>query len=355
MLINIIVINYCNKLLFAKMKRIALIVFFGLLFGSFASGACPVLSGYVDKVYSSTGENIIEFDVESDEQDQPIFIYVDESRVDEFKIFNLSEKRDGKYFKHIKFDITKTFINTYLSTPGYHSLLITSDGTYGMEDITGLCENPVCNRTRHPCNATGNIMKSVKTISDIEQYGISYKLRFENKSINISYTETPMNISLPDSFMFQLSNKTEINKTEIKELRNYVVISGIVYDKDANPASNITVGFYLHGAEGTFRHIFTKTGDDGKFIIYYEPKGKMVQVINLLIMTNESIQTYNTWDFKIKYAVLETKKEIPKKENTAVFPLVPTFIISIVVGAFLTMVLVGKIKLGKIKLGKKAI
>lgn len=325
------------------MKRIALIVFFGFLCGSFACGACPVLSNYADKVYSSEGVNIIEFDVESDEQNQPIFIYADESRVDEFKILNLTEKKNGRYFKHIEFDVTNAFVyKFYLSAPGYHSLLITTDGTYGMEDITGLCESPKCNRTSHACNATGDIIKRVKTISNTEHYGIDYKVRFENGTVKLPYTETPMNISLPASFMFSLSNGTEM-----KELKDPFVISGIVYDKDANPAPNLIVGFYLHGTEGTFIHIFTKTGDDGKFIIYYQPKGKLIYVVNLIILTNESAQTYWSYNFRTKYASLEVKKSSDLGIFIPAFPLVPTFIAAVVVGTILILILIGKIDLFK--------
>lgn len=323
------------------LTALAALVIFTML-APLSCAECPVLSNYVEKEYTSEGNNLIEVDLESDKQENLVFIYVDESRVDESRVFNLTETKNGRYFGHLTFDVTNTFVyKFYLSAPGYHSLLITTDGTYGIEDITGLCVNPECNKAAHKCNSTGNIIKRVKTTASVEHYGIDYTVQFVNGTVKIPYTMEPFNISLPDSNIFSSTN----NSYDLKELKDPILISGIIYDKDANPAPGLTVGFYLHGSEPTLVHIFTKTGADGKFTIYYQPKGKVIYVVNLIIFTNESSQSAWTYNFRTKSAAVIIKKSKDLGIFIPAFPLVPTFIGAIVIGGLVILILTGQINI----------
>ncbi|MFN3527931.1 MAG: hypothetical protein ACK4YO_02390 [Candidatus Altarchaeaceae archaeon] len=333
----------------------------GILIGiiGYANAECPKLYNYVEKIYKTTDEkesNILEFDIESDEQLIPVYIYIDSTKIQEQVVLNLSERKNGRFFDHVKIDLKDRSISEYFRAPGIHTLLITTDPDYTFEDISGLCENPLCNKAKHKCAPSDRIIKKVKVVSTKRRYGADFKLYTLNNT-EISYIESEFdplkvfeNVDTEGEYkwkFFILGNQSipkYINETKIKteKFSTAIVVEGIIYDNNAKPAEGIIVVVYIVGPEKKIVHIATVTDREGKFVIYYRPEfNEVYRIPKIGIYSDGYFDAYLYGGLKASKVDLTKKMgTLPEKEYKGL-PVVETFIIGLIIGTILTLFGVG--------------
>lgn len=345
------------------MKMLRKFLFFAIITGiligviGYVNAECPKLYNYVDKTYKTVGEkesNILEFDIESDEQLIPVYIFIDSTGIQEQVVLNLSQKKNGRFFDHVKIDLKGRYISEYLAPPGVHTLLITTDPDYTFEDISELYENPLSNKTKHKCAPADRIIKKINVISTKRDYGVTFKFYTVNDT-EISYVEyefDPLkvyeNVDTEGEYMwkfFMLANMSEnINKSEIKteKFPHAIVVEGVVYDKDAKPAEGINIVVYIVGVEKKVVHIATVTDKNGKFVIYYHPEYSSVYRISKIGISAEGLFDAHLYGgLKINKVDLTRKAKEYKEKEFRGLPVFETFIIGLTIGIILTLFGVG--------------
>lgn len=342
-----------------KMKKILFLIIITEIFIGIIENVgaeCPKLYNYVEKTYKvfkDAEDNILEFDIESPKQIVPVYIYIDSPHIHEEVILNLSQKKDGLFFDHVKINLKDKYVpEVYLNAPGIHTLLITTDPKYALEDIYGLCENPSCNKTKHKCAPSDRIITKIKVVSTKRAYGVDFKL-YSSENVKISYVEdeySPFQNESAETYkwkFFALSNNSmlrEEDKSQIKT-ENFpiaLVVEGIVYDKDANPLKGADVLLYIAGVEERVIHIATITDENGKFIVYYRPEGKAVyRLPKIGIIDKDRFDAYIYGWSATNKADLTPKK--PKCEELPFrgLPVDLTLAIGLIIGTILTLFGVG--------------
>jgi len=125
------------------MKKIVLIILAFVFINFTYAEECPVLSNYVEHTYyvhDDKENNFVEFDIYADKQIIPVYIYIDKPYVQQMFVLNLTQKKDKRYFDHVKLNLKDTIVSEiYLNKPGIYPLLITTDPYYYNEDISNLC------------------------------------------------------------------------------------------------------------------------------------------------------------------------------------------------------------------------